>query len=86
MVAEAIHDVQLTEREVQQDAGTLSGGQKRRLCLAMALIGDSPVVFLVRKKCEIRIILKTSLQGFPCRCPSFVERVSFALNVGNQTG
>ena len=27
-------------------AGRLSGGMKRRLCLAVALCGDAPVVFL----------------------------------------
>ena len=27
-------------------AGRLSGGMKRRLCLAVALVGDAPVVFL----------------------------------------
>ena len=45
MVAEAIVDVQL-EVEEHQEAGSLSGGQKRRLCLALALIADSKVVFL----------------------------------------
>ena len=27
-------------------AGTLSGGQKRRLCVGISMVGDNPVVFL----------------------------------------
>ena len=32
--------------EGSKRAGRLSGGMKRKLCLAIALIGDSPVIFL----------------------------------------
>ncbi len=46
MVTEALSDIQFSSREVVQEAGTLSGGQKRRLCLAIALIADSKVCFL----------------------------------------
>ena len=45
MVHDAINDVQLSI-ETNQAAGELSGGQKRRLCLAIALIAGSRVVFL----------------------------------------
>ena len=38
-------DVGLTEKRGYL-AAQLSGGQRRKLCLAMALIGDPPVVFL----------------------------------------
>ena len=47
MVDEAIKEVQLTAEDgLGQEAVTLSGGQKRRLCLAIALIAGSRVVFL----------------------------------------
>lgn len=44
-VTDSIHEVQL-DLQANQTSSTLSGGQKRRLCLAMALIGDSRVIFL----------------------------------------
>jgi ABC-type multidrug transport system ATPase subunit len=47
MVTKAIEEVQLTAEDgLQQEAITMSGGQKRRLCLAIALIAESKVVFL----------------------------------------
>ena len=44
-VERAVADVGLTEKRGYL-AAQLSGGQRRKLCLAMALIGDPPVVFL----------------------------------------
>ena len=44
-VAAAVSDVGLTEKRNYR-AAALSGGQKRKLCLAMALIGDPKVVYL----------------------------------------
>lgn len=44
-VAEAIRDVQL-EAETNMLSMALSGGQKRRLSLAISMIGDSKVLFL----------------------------------------
>ncbi len=44
-VDQAIKEVQLDEKR-NAEASTLSGGQKRRLSLAIAFIGDSHVVFL----------------------------------------
>jgi hypothetical protein len=41
----AIAEIQL-EAATNQRSGSLSGGQKRRLSLAIALIGDSKVIFL----------------------------------------
>ena len=38
-------EVGLTEKRLV-DAGNLSGGQRRKLSLAIALLGDSKVVFL----------------------------------------
>lgn len=34
------------EKEKHKLAGNLSGGNKRKLCLAMALIGNSKMIFL----------------------------------------
>lgn len=49
VVRVAVEEVQLTaEAGLGQEALSMSGGQRRRLCLAMALIADSRVVFLVR--------------------------------------
>lgn len=44
-VKKMITDIGLTEKK-HFLAGALSGGQKRKLCLAMSFIGDSTVVFL----------------------------------------
>lgn len=44
-VKKMITDIGLTEKK-HFLAGALSGGQKRKLCLAMSFIGDSDVVFL----------------------------------------
>eukprot|EP00457_Paulinella_chromatophora_P000191 gb/GEZN01000191.1/.p1 GENE.gb/GEZN01000191.1/~~gb/GEZN01000191.1/.p1 ORF type:complete len:1907 (-),score=328.53 gb/GEZN01000191.1/:145-5865(-) len=44
-VLTAIEEVELTEK-AHERTDTLSGGQRRRLSLAVALIGDSKVVFL----------------------------------------
>lgn len=40
-----LHDLKLSEK-LHFQARTLSGGQRRKLCLAIALIGDTEVVFL----------------------------------------
>lgn len=40
-----LNDVSLTDKR-ETLARDLSGGQKRKLCLAMALIGDPKIVFL----------------------------------------
>lgn len=40
-----IEDIGLSEKRLFQ-AGALSGGQKRKLCLAMAFVGGSDVIFL----------------------------------------
>lgn len=45
VVDQAITEIQLNAA-ANQRAGSLSGGQKRRLSLAIALIGDSKVIFL----------------------------------------
>jgi len=42
-VASAVADVGLSEKRYYR-AAALSGGQKRKLCLAMALIGDPKVM------------------------------------------
>lgn len=44
-VDELIEEIGLDEKRLFQ-AGSLSGGQKRKLCLAMAFIGGSDVIFL----------------------------------------
>jgi ATP-binding cassette, subfamily A (ABC1), member 3 len=44
-VSQALEDVELTEKR-DNKANELSGGMKRRLSLALALIGDSSVIFL----------------------------------------
>lgn len=44
-VEQALDDVELTEKR-DNKANELSGGMKRRLSLALALIGDSKVIFL----------------------------------------
>eukprot|EP00026_Physarum_polycephalum_P000423 Phypoly_transcript_00424.p1 GENE.Phypoly_transcript_00424~~Phypoly_transcript_00424.p1 ORF type:complete len:1603 (+),score=299.16 Phypoly_transcript_00424:284-4810(+) len=44
-VDELIEEIGLTEKRLFQ-AGALSGGQKRKLCLAMAFVGGSDVIFL----------------------------------------
>eukprot|EP00808_Paulinella_micropora_P009160 g5382.t1 len=44
-VADAMEEVEL-QAKADDEASTLSGGQQRRLSLAIALIGDCPVVFL----------------------------------------
>jgi len=45
IIEEILQSVALKEKE-HSAASTLSGGQKRKLCTAMALIGDAKVVFL----------------------------------------
>jgi hypothetical protein len=45
-VRDMIRQLQL-EDKAHADVGTLSGGMKRKLCVALALIGGSKVVFLV---------------------------------------
>ena len=44
-VAQMLHDVDLVEQEDSR-AINLSGGQKRKLCLGMAMIGDPKVLLL----------------------------------------
>ncbi len=44
-VTQAIKDVELTEF-TDRRSKALSGGQKRRLSIAIALIGDVPLIFL----------------------------------------
>ena len=44
-VDDLIDEIGLTEKRLFQ-AGSLSGGQKRKLCLAMAFVGGSDVIFL----------------------------------------
>ena len=44
-VTDIIRRVGLTEKTLAQ-AGTLSGGQKRKLCLGIALIGGSRVLII----------------------------------------
>ena len=44
-VQRKMKEVGLTEKRAV-DAGNLSGGQRRKLSLAIALLGDSKVVFL----------------------------------------
>lgn len=44
-IKEMLHDVDLTE-QASARAITLSGGQKRKLCLGMAMIGDPKILLL----------------------------------------
>eukprot|EP00330_Aristerostoma_sp_ATCC50986_P011556 CAMPEP_0114579472 /NCGR_PEP_ID=MMETSP0125-20121206/3826_1 /TAXON_ID=485358 ORGANISM="Aristerostoma sp., Strain ATCC 50986" /NCGR_SAMPLE_ID=MMETSP0125 /ASSEMBLY_ACC=CAM_ASM_000245 /LENGTH=126 /DNA_ID=CAMNT_0001770205 /DNA_START=711 /DNA_END=1088 /DNA_ORIENTATION=- len=44
-VDQAIKKMNLTE-EAEKTAETLSGGNKRKLCLAMAILGNTKVIFL----------------------------------------
>ena len=45
MIEQQIKDMQLTEHR-KKPAGTLSGGNKRKLSVAMAIIGNPPIVLL----------------------------------------
>jgi ABC-type multidrug transport system ATPase subunit len=45
VVRSVVQDVGLTEK-VNSPSHTLSGGQKRKLCVAISFIGDPKVVFL----------------------------------------
>ena len=47
-VEASIKEVGLVEK-ANTPSGSLSGGQKRKLSVAIALIGDSKIVFLVRR-------------------------------------
>ena len=44
-IEKAIHDLNLTDYR-KKPAGTLSGGNKRKLSVAMALIGNPPIILL----------------------------------------
>ena len=44
-VEKMLHEVELMENQYQL-ANTLSGGQRRKLSVAIALIGDAKVIFL----------------------------------------
>ena len=54
------------ELEEKKDAicKTLSGGQKRKLCIALALIGNSPLVLLDEPTSGMDVIAKRSLWDF----------------------
>jgi ATP-binding cassette, subfamily A (ABC1), member 3 len=45
LIEKAIEDLNLTEHRTKP-AGTLSGGNKRKLSVAMALIGNPPIILL----------------------------------------
>ena len=44
-------------------SSNLSGGQKRKLSVGIALIGDSKIVFLVRTVCRVSFKLGVLLLG-----------------------
>lgn len=50
-------------RYATKSAGTYSGGNKRKLSTAIALIGCPPVIFLVR----IPVLVSTAIRRLPLR-------------------
>ena len=45
LTEQAISTLQLQDHR-HKPAGTLSGGNKRKLCVALALVGNPPIIFL----------------------------------------
>ena len=65
-VSKIIAEVGLTEK-VNVQSHALSGGMKRKLSVAIALIGDSKVVFLGTRNRQL-----VSVAGFCCRSRLFL--------------
>lgn len=55
MVNAALDKLGLTEY-ADKTSGTFSGGNKRKLSTAIALLGNPPVVFLVVMHCVFRLV------------------------------
>ena len=62
-VENLINKIQLVEKK-DSICKTLSGGQKRKLCIALALIGNSPLVLLDEPTSGMDVIAKRSLWDF----------------------
>ncbi len=78
-ISQLIEEVGLTDKQYSH-AGSLSGGQKRRLSVALALIGDPkvavvnsphPELCVVRERCVYRSLLPAHVE---IRCRSCVTR------------
>ena len=62
-IEELINKIELTPKKTAL-CNTLSGGQKRKLCIALALIGDSKIILLDEPTSGMDVIARRSLWEF----------------------